>query len=144
MGYFKCATDSTLRLRKSSYQDAMKNCKLFADINQTGTIQCETHRFYIYIQVSWNIILNWAEDIEFIRTQLISHNRHLAPGITEFDVAIPFWTQMTRNISWITLDSWASKKESKNWNLRKVQSYAFSWSIRNIWCSWTPNKVPDG
>ena len=101
MGYFKCATDSTLRLRKSSYQDATKNCKLFADINQTGKIQCKTHResLHSYIQVTLNIILNSSEDIEFIRTQLIPHNRHLGPEITEFDVTIPFWTQMTRKIS---------------------------------------------
>ena len=78
----------------------MKNCKLFADINQTGKIQCKTHResLHSYIQVTLNIILNSSEDIEFIRTQLIPHNRHLGPEISEFDVTIPFWTQMTRKI----------------------------------------------
>ena len=36
MGYFKCATDPNLKLIKSTYQEALKKCKNFSSINETG------------------------------------------------------------------------------------------------------------
>ena len=41
MGYFKCASDPNPRLRESTYQDALQNCKLLGYINQSGNIQNE-------------------------------------------------------------------------------------------------------
>ena len=36
MGYFKCATDPNLKLIKSTYQEALKECRNFGSINETG------------------------------------------------------------------------------------------------------------
>jgi len=67
MGYFKCATDPNLKLIKSTYQEALKKCKIFSSINET--------------------------DIDFIRTQIIPHNRHFGQDRNLF---VPVWTQLTR------------------------------------------------
>ena len=45
-------------------------------------------------------------DIDFLRTQLISHDRHFSSRLNLFyssNTSIPFWTQMTRKISKILI-----------------------------------------